>query len=54
MLLGHAGEQGTSTEEVGGAPRDEHIIFSALWCIVLTALPVAFAGSVPLCIAREL
>ena len=49
MLLGHAGEQGTSTEEVGGPPRDEHVLFSALWRIVLAALPVAFAAMVLPC-----
>ena len=53
MLLGHAGKQGTSAEEVGGPPGDEHIVFSALWRIVLAALPVAFAAMVSLCTAQD-
>ena len=53
MLLGHAGEQGTSAEEVGRTPRDEHIVFSALWRVVLSALPVAFAAMVSLCTAQD-
>ena len=52
MLLSHASEQGTSTKEVGGAPRDEHIVFSALWRIVLAASPVTFAAMVSLCTAQ--
>ena len=53
MLLGHAGEQGTSTEEVGRTPGDENIIFSALWCIVLAASPVAFMAVISLCTALD-
>ena len=53
MLLGHAGKQGTSAEEVGGPPGDEHILFSALWRVVLAALPVAIAAMVSLCRAQD-
>ena len=53
MLLGHAGKQGTSAEEVGGASGDEHVVFSALWRVVLAASPVAFAAMVSLCAAQD-